>query len=122
MGAVNVKTPEDPVPDRSKKWSRDEVASLVTSEIVSLSEEHLVALSPFVVALEAFTTDTGPGSDGQSCWLIAREGDRVLYWDGVEEQFATAKLTDGTLRDRTLCGEKLEGCLRHFIGAQRPGQ
>jgi hypothetical protein len=115
MGVVNVKTPEDPVPDRSKKWSRDEVASLVTSEIVSLSEEHLVALSPFVVALEPF-------AEGQSCWLIARDGDRVLYWDGVEKQFATASLTGRTLRDRTLCGEKLEGCLQHFIGAQRPGQ
>ena len=104
------------MPNRPKKWGRDEVASLVTSEIVSLSEAHLVALSPLVVALEPFATDPGPASDGPSCWLIARDGDRVLYWDGVEEQFATAKLTGLTLRDRTLCGEKLEGCLRHFIG------
>jgi hypothetical protein len=103
------------VSDRSTAWSREEVASLVTSEIVSLSEDQVATLSPFVVALEPFATDTGPGSDGFSYWLIARHNDRILYWDGVEQEFATGELAGHTLRDIELCGEKLEWCLPHFI-------
>src|SRR5262245_30120418 len=70
-------------PGPSRGWrhddrmNRDEVASLVTSEIASLPEDQLAALFPFVVALEPFATDDGPGSDGRSYWLIARDGDRV---------------------------------------------
>ena len=108
------------MPNRSKTWSRDEVAAHVTTEIVSLAEDQLAALFPFVVALEPFATDTGPGSDGQSYWLVARDGDRVLYWGVIEEQFATAELKGGVLRDISLCGEKLEPCLRQFV-IRRPG-
>ncbi|HYV20993.1 MAG TPA: hypothetical protein VFC25_18415 [Verrucomicrobiae bacterium] len=97
-----------------RSWSRDEVASIVTSEIVSLPEDRLAALSPFVEALESFTTDSGPGADGQSYWLIARHGGRVLYWDGVEEQFATGELNGRALSDVRLWGDKLEPCIQDF--------
>ena len=103
------------MPKRATPWSREEVASFVTSEIVSLAEDQLAALFPFVVALEPFATDTGPGSDGQSYWLVARDGERVLYWDSVEEEFATGTLSGQVLRDVNLCGGKLEQCLRQFI-------
>jgi len=106
---------------RPKPWSRDEVASIVTSEIVSLPEDQLAALSPFVVALEPFTTDTGPGADGRSYWLIARHGSRVLYWDSVEEEFATGELDDRVLSDVRLWGEKLEACLQDFTAARDTG-
>ena len=101
-----------------KLCSRDEVASIVTSEIASLPEDHLAALFPFVVALEPFATESGPGSDGRSDWLIARDGDQVLYWDGIEEEFATGQLSGRVLRDIKLCGEKLEWCVRQFITRQ----
>jgi len=80
------------VSNRSQPWSHEKVAELVTSEIVSLVEDDLAALSPFVVALQLFATADGPGSDGQSFWLIAKDEDRVLYWDRVEEEFATYTL------------------------------
>lgn len=103
------------MPDtRSKSWSRDEIASVVTSEIVSLPEDQLAALSPFVVALEPFATDTGPGADGQSYWVIARNGSRVLFWNAVEEQFATGVLDGRALTDVRSHGEKLEGCIQEF--------
>jgi len=87
---------------------------VVTSEIVSLPEDQLAALSPFVVALEPFATDTGPGADGQSYWVIARNGSRVLYWDTVEEEFATGILGGRTLSEIRSYGEKLEACIRDF--------
>jgi hypothetical protein len=90
------------------------VASIVTSGIVSLPEEQLAALSPFVVALEPFATDTGPGADGQSFWVIARNGPRVLYWDAVEGEFATGNLDGRVLTDVRSHGENLEGCIQGF--------
>lgn len=96
-------------------WSRDEVADLVTSEIVSLTEADLAALSPFVVALQLFSTADGPGSDGQSFWMVARDEDRVLYWDSVEEEFAIGTLKEHRLTDVSNLGEKLEGAIEPFL-------
>jgi hypothetical protein len=48
--------------------------------------------------------------------LVARDGDRVLYWDSVEEEFATGELSGQDLTNISLCGERLEGCVRRFVG------
>lgn len=61
---------------RWQPWSREKVAALVTSEIVSLTEADLAALSPFVVALQLLSPAGGPGSDGPSFWLVARDAAR----------------------------------------------
>jgi hypothetical protein len=106
-----------PHPDRKA----EEVAELVTSEIVSLTEADLAALFPFVVALQSFATADGPGSDGQSFWLVARDEDRVLYWDSVEEEFAIGTLKGHFLTGVSNCGEKLKWAIKAFLKERASG-
>ena len=99
-----------------KPKSREDVEALLISELTSLPDDALAALSPLVVSLEPLVTGAGPGSDGQSYWLVARDGDRVLYWDSVEEEFATGELNGQDLTNISLCGKRLEACVRRFVG------
>jgi hypothetical protein len=48
-------------------------------------------------------------------YVIAREGQKVLFYDEVEEEFGTAELQmDGTMEDYGTWGEELSWALRQF--------
>jgi hypothetical protein len=99
-----------------KPWSLEQVEALVSSEILELTSEARASLSTVRVRPEVTIADDGPGSDGQSYWVIARLGDRVLYWDSIEEQFGTGTVVGQRLRNYGTFGEKLEWSLRRFFG------
>jgi len=103
------------VPERWKPWRPEEVEALVRSEVNSLPGESRAALLPLVVPAELIAAATGPGSDGQSYWLIARAGNQALYWDSIEEEFGTGTLQGQVLQSFGTDGQKLEWSLQYFL-------
>jgi hypothetical protein len=97
-------------------WSLEEVEALVGSEILELTSEARASLSTVRVRPEVIIAADGPGSDGQSYWVIARLGDRVVYWDSIEEEFGTGNVVTQRLRNYGTFGEKLELSLKRLFG------
>jgi hypothetical protein len=104
-----------------KPWRLEEVEALVSSEIVELTNEAHASLSSVRVCPEVTIAADGPGSDGQSYWVIAKLGDRVLYWDSIEEEFGTGTIVGQRLRNYGTFGEKLERSLRQLLRDREAG-
>ena len=104
-----------------KPWSVEEVEALVGSEILELTSEARASLSSVRVSPEVTIAADGPGSDGQSYWVIAKLGNRVLYWDSIEEEFGTGTIVGQRLRNYGTFGERLEWSLRQLFRDREAG-
>lgn len=57
----------------------------------------------------------GKSGDPVPSFVIARSGSQVLFYDDIEEEWGTARLTpDGRIRDWGTWGERLSHALRNF--------
>jgi hypothetical protein len=102
-----------------KPITKDEIQRLLATEVERLDDEtrplwDRFGITPLQVKCVRIRADGTP-LEPEPIFVVAREGNEVVVFDDVEEEFGTGVLnSDGQLRNWGTYGERLDWTLRRF--------
>ena len=101
-----------------KPWMTEEIETLLESELRLFTSAQRTRFGAISVPPHTVAASDGPGADGVSYWVIAQEGESVVYWDSIEEKFGIGWQRSDVLSDYGTYGERLAWALDKLSSEQ----